>query len=112
MRVLGLTCFVTVLGACISGSAVADSYRYRDLSDRGAVKSILYEQCIQDPMRAEGDPSYQQQDQFCHCLGDYLGDLLTDSELEYVMQELATSESILEKEDRANATCNAVMLLQ
>ncbi|NJM92533.1 MAG: hypothetical protein HC861_07845 [Rhodospirillaceae bacterium] len=112
MRVLGLACFVTVLSACISNSAVADSYRYQDFSDRGAVKSSLYEQCIQDPMKLDGDPSYHQQDQFCHCLGDYLGDLLTDDEIAYVMQELAASESILEKEERANSTCNEMMLLQ
>jgi hypothetical protein len=112
MRVLAITCFAMILLTQSYEFARADSYIYRDLSDRAAVKSILYEQCIQDPMKAEGDPSYSQQDRFCHCLGDYLGDLLTDSELEYIMQELAASDSILEKEERANATCNTVMLVQ
>ena len=112
MRVLGLACLVTVSCACIPGSAVADSYRYQDLSDRGAVTNILYEQCIQDPMKVEGDPSYLQQHQFCQCLGDYLGDLLTDHEIEYVMRELVASDSVLEKEERANATCNEMMQLQ
>jgi hypothetical protein len=112
MRVIGTGFCVMVLCAQISGSAVSDTYRYQDLSDRGVVKATLYEQCIQDPMKVDGDPTYLQQDQFCRCLGDYLGDLLTDYEIEYVIQELEASESILEKEERANAICNTAMHLQ
>jgi hypothetical protein len=107
MRVLAIACLAVMLSAQTYEFAVADSYIYRDLSDRAAVKSILYEQCIQDPMKVEGDPSYPRQDRFCHCLGNYLGDLLTDSELEYIVQELAASEDILEKEERANSINDA-----
>jgi hypothetical protein len=47
-------------------------------------------------------------DEYCRCFGDYLADLLSDSEIQHLRTFHTATAEIADKEERATAICDAL----
>ena len=100
-----------------NGGAVTASAEGEDWNsfDRSVVANALFRDCSGEGSQFfyADEVTYPvptpEREAFCRCSADYLSELLTDPDIQYVMTNRAASPAILEKEKRANEMCGAMV---
>ena len=100
-----------------NGSAVTTNAEGEDWSsfDRAIVANALYRDCSGEGSQFfyADEVTYPvptpEREEFCRCSADYLSELLTDPDIQYVMTYRAATLAMLEKEKRAKEMCGVMV---